>query len=114
MLPVDLTKASLITGLPTLILRHTWSKAADLLSTSSHVMPAPGCSKMTCMVASSSQAKPHFVTNTDDGRFEYDESSPAFHQRCICSHTIATAESNGLLLSFLENYCKYAKTPKCS
>ena len=113
-LPVDITKASQITGLPTLILRQIWSKAADLLSASNHVMPAPGCSKMARMVASSSQAKPHFVTNTDDGRFECDESCPAFRQRYICSHTIATAESNGLLLSFLENYCKYAKTPKGS
>ena len=79
-LPVDITKASQITGLPTLILRQIWSKAADLLSASNHVMPAPGCSKMARMVASSSQAKPHFVTNTDDGRFECDESCPAFRQ----------------------------------
>ena len=30
-------------------------------------MLAPGCLKMAHMVASSSQAKPYFVTNTDDG-----------------------------------------------
>ena len=30
----------------------------------------------------------------------------------MCSHTIATAESDGLLLAFLENYLKYAKTLK--
>ena len=69
---------------------------------------------MVRMVASSSQAKPHFVIHTDDGHFECDESCPAFLQRCTCSHTIAAAESNGFLLSFLENYYKYAKTPKGS
>ena len=64
-------------GLPTLIIEQMWSKAADLLST----LPAGG------------------------GCFECDESCPAFLQRYICSHTIAAAESNVTLLSFLENYC---------
>ena len=113
-LPVDLSKASQITGLPTLLLRQMWSKAADLLSSPNHIMPAPGCSKMARMVASSSQTKPHFVKYTDDGRFECDESCPAFLQRFICSHTVAAAENNELLLVFLENYRKYAKTPKGS
>ena len=111
-LPVDIHNASQITGLPTLVLRQMWSKAADLLSTSDHVMRAPGCSKMSRMVASLSQAKPHFVTSTNDGRFECDESCPAFLQRYICCHTVVAAESNGQLHSFLKSYSKYVKTPK--
>ena len=97
-------KASQITGLPTLILRQVWSKATDPLLSPSHEMHALGCSKMAHMVASSAQAS--------DGRFECDENCPAILQCYMCSHTIAAAESNGLLLAFLENYRKYAKTPK--
>ena len=113
-LSVDIQKASSITGLPTLIIRQMLSKAADLLSSSNQITPAPGCSEMGCMVASSSHLRPHFVKYTKDGRFECDENCPAFVQRYICSHCVAAAESHNLLQNFLENYCKYAKTPKGS
>lgn len=88
-----------------------WSKAVDLLS-SDGVAPAPGCSKMARMVASTSLPKPHFITYTSDGRFECDDSCPAFLQRYICSHCVAAAEQNEMLQNFLENYSKYAKSPK--
>lgn len=74
-----------------------WSKAADLASSTNRITPAPGCSKLACMVASTSPPKPHFVTHTSDGHFECDENCPAFIQRYICSHCVAAAENNGLL-----------------
>ena len=33
-------------------------------------------------------------------------------QFCICSHSIAAAESNGLLKPFVKSYGAYVKTPK--
>ena len=111
-LSLDVETASQITGLPTLILRQMWSKAADLTLSNNQVMPAPGCSDASRMVASSSQKKPHFVTRAQDGRFECDDNCPAFLQRHICSHYVAAAESNGLLKDFIQKYGKYVKTPK--
>ena len=40
-----------ITGLPTLVVRQMWTKAIDLVSTTGHVLPAPGSCSMSRMVA---------------------------------------------------------------
>lgn len=61
------------------------------------------------MVASKTQKKPHFVSYTSDGRFECDETCEAFKQRYICSHSVAAAEDNKMLMNFIE---KFSKTPK--
>ena len=108
---VDLELAAHYTGIPTLVLRQIWSKATDLVM-SNQVTTAPGCSNSARMVASKSKQKPHFVTLTEDGRFQCDDACPNFHQRFICSHCVATAESNGALRDFLESYGKFAKTHK--
>ena len=81
-LSVDVQRASQITGITTLIIRQIWSKAVDLTSSTDCIAPAPGCSKMACMVASTSLPKPHFVRYS---RFECDEDCPAFLQRYIRS-----------------------------
>ena len=113
-LSVGVESAAEVTGLPTLVLRQMWSKATDLVFSDSKVMPAPGSSKTSRMVASAFHEQPHFVVYTQDGRFKCDNNCPAFLQSHICSHSIAAAESNGLLKDFLKNDSKYAKTPKGS
>ena len=110
-LSVDIETASSHCGIPTLVLRHIWAKAIELLN-SNQVLPAPGCAVQDRMVASTSKKMPHFVTTTKDGRFECDENCPNFMQRCICSHCVAAAENNGSLEAFIKNYGVYAKTPK--
>ena len=75
-------------------------------------MSAPGCSKSARMVPSSSQTKPHFVAHTSDDRFECDESCPAFK---LSNTTYALIRLQLLkVMDSLENYRKYAKTPKGS
>lgn len=107
---VTVESASKITQLPALTLRQMWGKAADLLSTTGQISPAPGCSPKARMVASFSQEKPHYISITSDGRFECDDKCPAFKQRRICSHCVAAAENNGMLKEFLDNYSKYWTT----
>ena len=109
-LSVDVETASSHTGIPTLLLRQMWAKAIELLN-SNQVLPAPGCTTSSRMVASTSKKKPHFVS-VKDGRFECDDECPNFLQRYICSHCIAAAENNGLLEEFVKSYGVYAKTPK--
>ena len=56
-LSVDVETASSHCGIPTLVLRHIWAKAIDLLN-SNQVLPAPGCAVQDRMVASTSKKKP--------------------------------------------------------
>ena len=110
-LSVDIETASAQSGIPTLVLRQIWAKAADLLD-NDRVLPAPGCAASARMVASTSKKKPHFVSTTKDGRYECDEDCPNFMQRFICSHCVAAAEDNHSLEAYVKNYGTYAKTPK--
>lgn len=110
-LSIDLEMAAHHTRIPILVLRQIWSKAADLL-VSNQVTVAPGCPTSARMVASKSNQKPHFVSLTEDGRFQCDDACPNFHQRFICSHSVAAAESNGALQNFVESYGRFAKTQK--
>ena len=110
-LSVDIEAGSIHSGIPTLILRQIWAKAADFLD-NNKVLPAPGCAASDRMVASTSKKKPHFVTTTKDGRYECDEDCPNFIQRFICSHSVAAAEDNNSLEAFVKNYGTYAKTPQ--
>ena len=65
-LSVDFKIASSQCGILTLVLKHIWAKAIELLN-SNQVLPAPGCAIKDRMVASSSQKMLHFVTATKDG-----------------------------------------------
>ena len=111
-LSVTVMSASEITQLPFLTLKQMWGKAKELLSDAGKICPAPGCSPKSRMVASFSQTKPHYVSVNSDGRFECDDKCPAFKQRQICSHCIATAEDNKELVEFLKSYYNYSSTPK--
>ena len=75
------------------------------------VLPAPGSPPQSRMVASKTQ-KPHFVSFASDGRFECDETCEGFKQRYICAHSVAAAEDNRMLKSFIESYAQFSKTPK--
>lgn len=110
-LSVDLLYASRQTGIPTLVLRHMWSKAAELLQ-NNQVTHAPGCQPSSRMVASRSNTRPHLVSLSKDGRYECDDTCPSFLQRYICAHSIAAAEDNGQLKEFVDSYVKFAKTRK--
>lgn len=110
-LSVELHLASQQTGIPTLVLKHMWSKAAELLL-NNQVVLAPGCPSSSRMVASTSNPKPYLVSCSKDGRYECDETCPNFLQRYICPHSVAAAKSNGQLKKFVENYAKFTKTSK--
>ena len=51
---------------------------------------APGRPNSAHMVANKSKQKPHFVSLTEDGRFQCDDACPSFHQGVVT--TISAAE----------------------
>ena len=113
-LSVDIQTAASVTGLPTLVLRQNWAKASELIFSTSQILPAPGSSSFSRMVASKSQKKPHYVLRSSDGQFECDENCEAFKQRYTCAHSVAAAEDNKMLIEFIEKYALFSRTSKGS
>ena len=110
-LSVDLLYVSSRTGIPTLVLKHMWSKAVGLLN-NNKVLAALGCPSSPCIMDSRSQHKPHCVILNKDGQFECDNEYPNFLQPYICIHILAATENNQLLKEFIDSYCKFAETRK--
>ena len=105
------TDDSGITTIPLVTLDAICSKAIELLSTSNAITCAPGTQKKACMVLSYSQVTPHLIQAKSDGQYICDINCQQWVSSQLCSHTLAVAERNGDLLSFLQWYTTYAKNP---
>ena len=83
-----------------------WKKAEWLLKTPNQVAVAPGCSPDARMVASSRNPnRPHLVIpGKAEREFRCDKSCPQWNGLAVCSHVLATAQSTGKLLPFLQWY----------
>ena len=112
-LSVSVERAADLTGLPILFLRHTMSKAFELIRNGS-VVVAPCFSTKARMVGSKSMKQPHFVNTSKDDEilFECDNNCSGFSHRHICAHTIAAAEHNTDLEDYLDDFGKFVKTSK--
>ena len=102
-----------LSTIPLVTLDAIWSKAIELLSTSNLITSAPGTQKKACMVLSYSQAT-HLIQAKSDGQYICDSNCQQWVSSQLCSHTLALAEHNGDLLSFLQWYTTYAKNPNIS
>ena len=80
-----------------------WSKAEQILNSDNAITPAPG-----------RQAGPHHVQTRSDGQYDCDSACLQWASSHICSHTIAVAEYNKELDSFLHWFVKYTESPKIS
>ena len=103
-----------ITTIPHVTLDALWVKAEQILQSLNAITPAPGENKKARMVLSYSQATPHHVQTKSDGQYVCDSACLQWASSQICSHTIAAAESNGELASFLQWYTKCAESPNIS
>ena len=103
-----------ITSIPLVTLMSMWNKAADLLSASNGITPAPGDDSKARMVISRSQVVPHHVRSCSNGRFLCDKNCPQWMSSQICSHTLAVAEQNDELLQFLQWYVTTGQGPNLS
>ena len=92
-----------ITTISESTLRNIWSKAQKLIL-DGHVVTVPWSSgSKDRMVKSSTSVQPHLVTtNSKDVYYVCDKNCQMFKGFSLCSHTIATAHSNGDLKAFLD------------
>lgn len=91
----NVTKLSLTT------LQQMWDKAEELLNDRYAIIPAPGTDKAARMVMSYSYATPHLVTQGTNGQFKCDSHCLSWVFSKLCSHSLAVAELNNALPSFL-------------
>lgn len=124
---------SQILSLPFTILKELFSGASHLLKCQnglakslSTTLEASGPNKVDLwFVASEDSSKPHSVQVVDSGRITCDEQCIRWARHNICSHSIAVAEKNGMLLKYPQWFRNRRKTgiltkmaevrtPKCS
>lgn len=101
-------------GQPQETQRGMWDKAVQFVCSPGKMSPAPGCAPSSRIVASHRfKDRPHLVTKGKaNGEYRCEKSCPHWNGMKICSHTIATAESNGELKNFLAwHKCKRSNKP---
>lgn len=98
-----------ITTVPIAILEALFDKAATLVSTPGSVVPKPGASDGSFMVAGVSN-KVHSVTPGKGGSLTCD-SHCVNRSTKICEHTLAVAQLNGTLQEFVTWYKRSKRGP---
>ena len=93
-------------GQPQETVKGMWDKAVELVSSPGKISSAPGCDPTLKMVASHRfKDRPHLIMKGKaNGEHRCKKSCPHWNGIKICSHTIATVESNGDLSKFLVWY----------
>ena len=110
-LSVDMENASVQTNIPVNCLRGVWKKASDLLKGSNAIVMAPGQDEQARMVLSYSGHAPHMVVPKKGGDFSCDANCPNWKSLGLCSHTVAVAEVNHKLATFLAARQKKKQQP---
>lgn len=100
-----------ISTLPLATLDAMWNKAEEYLLSSSDIQTAPGNDRKSKMVTSRSGGTPHFVRVVSPGHYVCDKSCLQWSSSQICSHTLAAAEVNGELSSFIQWYTVTGQEP---
>ena len=100
--------------IPLVSLTAMWDKASELLSKENGISAAPGSDPKARMVVSYSQDTPYHIRTHSDGQYLYDSHCLQWMSSQICSHTLAEAEHNGDLVSFLQWYINSGQTPNIS
>jgi len=85
-----------------------------LLSTNNAITPAPGSQKKACMALSYSQVALHLIQAKSDGQYICDSNCQQWISSQLYSHTLAVAECNDDLSSFLQWYSTHVKCPNIS
>lgn len=96
---------------PEIVLSGIWNKAAQLLSMPSAISRAPGSDVKSHVVLSFSGSRHHLVSCKKTGQYTCDKACGNWNSLGICSHTVAVAEVNDDLSSFVSWYQKAKKQP---
>ena len=85
-----------------MVLDAIWRKAGELLSDSKAICTVPGGQCKDRIVKSSSSLASHVATARKSGEYSCDEKCPNWNSLRVCSHSVAAAEDNGELHSFVD------------
>jgi hypothetical protein len=100
-----------ISVIPLVTLDAMWSKAGELLSAENAITTAPGSDKKARMVLSYSSEIPHLVRSRSGGQYICDDNCPHWKSARICSHSLAVAEVNKELSTFLQWFSRAGIVP---
>ena len=100
-----------LTTTPTEVQEAIWNKASHLITEPNAVLPAPGCDSSSRMVKSTSGSWSHLVVRKKSGQYCCDSTCPNWLSLGICAHSVAAAEDNHDLPSFVTWFAKAKKIP---
>ena len=100
-----------ISTIPLITLPGIWRKAESLLQGENMITKAPGSEQRARVVISFRSDTPHIVKPKENGQYVCDANCPQWVSSKICSHTVAVAEINTSLRSFLDWYIACAVQP---
>ena len=110
-LSIKYTDLSEQVSVPEMVLKSIWNKAYQLLTTPNAIAAAPGLDLKSHTVMSCSGKRPHLVSSKKTGQYVCDKACGNWNSSAICSHTVAVAEVNGELSSFVSWFIKAKKKP---
>ena len=104
-------ESSGITKLTITTLQCMWEKAEVLMNSDNMITPAPGDDASAKMVLSYSSPVPHLVSKNSGGQYKCDKNCLNWVSSGICSHSLAVAQLNGDIITFLQWYNASAQQP---
>ena len=110
-LSVDVSSFADSVAVPKTVLCAIWNKATELLNDSESICRPPGCNAKDRLVKSSSGLRPHLVTFKKGGQYACDNECPNWKSMGVCSHSVAAAQDNNDLSTFIEWMKKAKRSP---
>ena len=104
-------ESSGITKLTITTLQCMWEKAEVLMNCDNMITPAPGDDASAKMVLSYSSPVPHLVSKNSGGQYKCDKNCLTWVSSGMCSHSLAVAQLNGDIITFLQWYNASAQQP---
>ncbi len=100
-----------ITKLTLSTLQCIWEKAEELINNDNAITTAPGSDTSARMVLSYSSPVPHLVSKNTSGQYKCDSNCLNWVSSGLCSHSLAVAEMNGDVVTFLNWYKSSTEQP---
>ena len=97
--------------IPRTVLCAIWKKAYVLLNESESICRSPGGNAKDRIVKSTSGSCPHLVTFKKGGQYACDNECPNWKSMGVCSHSVAAAQDNNDLVTFIEWMKKAKRSP---
>ena len=110
-LSVDASSFADSVAIPKTVICAIWNKTTELLNDTGSICKFPGGNTKDRMVKSTSGSRPHLVTFKKSGQYACDNECPNWKSMGVCSHSVAAAQDNNDLVTFIEWMKKTKRSP---